>query len=242
MKSYDIDWSFFATVELLETHKNNSGPKPHLLDIGSGPGVHTNIFRAAGFLVTQIDKYSQHAEIKEGFLNYSFEEQYDYIFCSHVIEHQRNCGLFLDKIRDILKDDGSLIISAPKHDANLMVEGHINSYAFPLFLQQLVLAGFDCKNGKFLSCGGIENSFIVPKALNFRETERDQDAYVWTEAHQERSFVYLKNQHFESNKPFFRNCVAWSVNDQGSMHLQVRESNPYGFNLKSSRWGISVNI
>ena len=33
------------------------------------------------------------------------------IFCSHVIEHQRNQGAFLDKIHDILKNDGDLVIS-----------------------------------------------------------------------------------------------------------------------------------
>lgn len=240
--SYDIDWSFFATLEVLEDHKRVNQPQLRLLDVGSGSGVHTQIFRHAGFTVTSIDKYSESADIKDGFLSHKFPEKYDYIFCSHVIEHQRNCGLFLDKLFDTLKDDGILIISAPKHDANMMIEGHINSFIFPLFLQQLIFSGFDCNRGKFLCCSGIENSFIVPKAINFDKAERDHDAYQWTDPHQKRSFINLKNQVFNDNKFFFRNCKAWSVNDSGGLQLQIDRYKRYGFNLKSSRWGLSADV
>ena len=45
------------------------------------------------------------------------------IFCSHVIEHQRNQGAFLDKIYDILKDEGDLNFEAEK-----FVEGLNNNF------------------------------------------------------------------------------------------------------------------
>ena len=126
MSEYDFDWSFFVMVEFIETLKQEEDRTLSCLDVGSGAGIHTQIMREVGCDVTQLDKYSPEAEIQEGFLEHSFSEQFDIVFCSHVIEHQRNCGLFFDKIFDILKPDGRLIMSAPKHEATTMIEGHIN--------------------------------------------------------------------------------------------------------------------
>ena len=84
-----------------------------------------------------------------------------------MIEHQRNVGLFLDKIFDILSDDGLSLMSAPKHLAERLIEGHLNCFFTTYFVQHLVHAGFDLKLGKYLSCGGIENAAIVSKAENF---------------------------------------------------------------------------
>ena len=63
---------------------------------------------------------------------HEFEQQFDIIYCSHVIEHQRNVGQFLDKIFDLLTDDGLLLISAPKHPPEQLVEGHLNCFIFPI--------------------------------------------------------------------------------------------------------------
>ena len=200
-KEYFITWGGFALIEFLVTERNNIGTKfKTCLDIGSGEGVHTSIFRHAGLEVFQVDKYSNTAEYKVDFIEHEFDRKFDVIFCSHVIEHQRNVGDFLDRIYDVLSDDGVLIISAPKEDRNL-IEGHLNSFIFPLFLQQMIHAGFDCKNGKFLST--IENSFIVSKADNFDTTERLENGYQWTEKHQNRSPIELKTSSVDMK---FHNC------------------------------------
>ena len=120
--------------------------------------------RSFGLSVDLIDKYESKAEFKGDFNTHKFKSKYDMVFCSHVIEHQRNQGAFLDKIYDILNDDGDLVISGPKHPAERFVEGHISTTILPVFLQILIYAGFDCKNGKMMSLAGIENSFIVKKA------------------------------------------------------------------------------
>ena len=73
------------------------------LDIGSSHGNHTKIMRHFGLSVDQIDKYENNAEINNDFNTYNFKKKYDVIFCSHVIEHQRNVGFFLDKIFDTSK-------------------------------------------------------------------------------------------------------------------------------------------
>ena len=203
IKEYSITWGGLALIEFLVSERNNIRTKfKTCLDIGSGGGVHSDIMRHAGLEVTGVDKYSDKADYNMDFMSWSKARHmnFDVVFCSHVIEHQRNVGEFLDRIYDVLSDDGVLIISAPKEDRNL-IEGHLNSFIFPLFLQQMIHAGFDCKNGKFLST--IENSFIVSKADNFDTTERLENGYQWTEKHQNRSPIELKSSSVDMK---FHNC------------------------------------
>ena len=172
---YEITWGGFALIEFLVAERHNIGSKyVTCLDIGCGDGVHGEIMKQAGLKVTGVDKYSDKADFNLDFMSYTRARHmnFDVVFCSHVIEHQRNIGDFLDRIYDVLSDDGVLIISAPNHPAETLIEGHLNSFIFPLFLQHMIHAGFDCKNGKYLSL--IENSFIVSKAKDFELSERQE--------------------------------------------------------------------
>ena len=66
-KNFKIDWSFFLIIEFLgsfETRKLKPQNKK-LLDIGSGAGIHSEIFRKFGFDVVSIDKYSKNADINK---------------------------------------------------------------------------------------------------------------------------------------------------------------------------------
>ena len=233
IKEYSITWGGLALIEFLVTERNNIGTKfKTCLDIGSGEGVHTSILRHAGLEVFQVDKYSTTSEYKVDFIEHKFDRKFDVVFCSHVIEHQRNVGLFLDKIFDILSDDGVLIISAPKEDHNL-IEGHLNSFIFPLFLQQMIHAGFDCKDGKFLST--IENSFIVSKADNFDMSERLENGYQWTEKHQNRSPIELKTSSVDM---LFHNCQ----HIQPNLTLKLPKNYwSYGIIINMERWNLKFN-
>ena len=233
IKEYSITWGGLALIEFLVSERNSIGTKfKTCLDIGSGEGVHTSILRHAGLEVFQVDKYSTTSEYKVDFIEHKFDRKFDVVFCSHVIEHQRNVGLFLDKIFDILSDDGVLIISAPKEDHNL-IEGHLNSFIFPLFLQQMIHAGFDCKDGKFLST--IENSFIVSKADNFDMSERLENGYQWTEKHQNRSPIELKTSSVDMK---FHNCQ----HIQPDLTLKLPKNYwSYGMVINMERWNLKFN-
>ena len=187
-----LDWGGFALLEYLLS-KKKFPKKFEVLDIGGAFGNHSQIMRSFGLSVDLIDKYEDKAEFRGDFNTFNFKKKYDMIFCSHVIEHQRNQGAFLDKIYDILKDEGDLVISGPTHEAEKFVEGHISTTILPVFLQILIYAGFDCKNGKMMSIAGIENSFIVKKAKNFSIDERTETGYKWNQKHQERSPIFLKS-------------------------------------------------
>ena len=232
-KEYFITWGGFALIEFLVTERNNIGTKfKTCLDIGSGEGVHTAILRHAGLEVFQVDKYSTTAEYKVDFIEHEFDRKFDVIFCSHVIEHQRNVGLFLDKIFDLLSDDGVLIISAPNHSVETLVEGHLNSFLFPLFLQHMIHAGFDCKNGKYLSL--IENSFIVSKANNFDMKERTENGYQWTYQHLDRSPIELKSGVVNMGSTLY-NCKCFI---SASKIALPSDYQPYGMYITMNRWGL----
>jgi len=243
-KEYVFDWGAFALIEFLGSCHDQIGAKyKTALDIGSGMGVQAEIMRQAGLEVFQVDKYSESADFQVDFIEYEFKHKFDIIHCSHVIEHQRNVGAFLDKIFDILEDDGLLLMSAPKHPAETLIEGHLNCFFTTYFIQHLIHAGFDCKKGKFLSCGGIENAAIVPKADNFCTTERKEDGYIWTSKHQERSFFPLKNQNLKTNDWFLHNCQIITVTGASSVNINFPASKiDYGIDLALNRWGIHLSL
>ena len=243
-KEYEFEWGAFALIEFLGSCQSLIGEKyKTALDIGSGLGVQTEIMRHAGLKVFQVDKYSETADFQVDFIDHEFKQKFDIIYCSHVIEHQRNVGAFLDKIFDILEDDGLLLISAPKHPAETLIEGHLNCFFTTYFIQHLIHAGFDCKNGKFLSCGGIENAAIVPKARNFCMSERHEDGYLWTDEHQERSFLPLKNTRLNSNDWFFHNCQIISSTSTSTVTINIPgPRTEFGIDLALKRWGIHVSL
>ena len=235
IKEFSITWGGLALIEFLISERNNIGKKfKTSLDIGSGDGVHSEIMNHAGLKVTQVDKYSDVADYQMDFMSWTKGRHFvfDVVFCSHVIEHQRNVGSFLDRIFDVLSDDGVLIISAPSEDHNL-IEGHLNSFNVPLFLQQMIHAGFDCKNGKFLSA--MENSFIVSKAKDYKLDERLENGYQWTEKHQNRSPIELKTSSVDM---LFHNCQ----HIQPDLTLKLPKNYwSYGMVINMERWGLKFH-
>ena len=206
-----LDYGGLSLVEYLLS-KNKFKKKFKVFDIGGALGRHCQIMRAFGLSVDIIDKYEKEAELVGDFNEYDFKTKYDMIYCSHVIEHQRNQGLFLDKIFDLLNDEGDLVISGPKHPAERFVEGHISTTILPVFLQLLIYAGFDCKEGKMMSFGGIENSFIVKKSKNFTKKERNETGYKWTEKHRQRSPIELiAGFEVRPSSPYLNNCEIFKV-------------------------------
>lgn len=129
-----------------------------VLDLGSGQGLHAEIFRENNKDVTTIAL--SNADIVGDFI---FTELgiFDCIWASHVLEHQRNCGAFLDKCFGILKDDGILAITVPPSKSEI-VGGHLSLWNAGLLLYNLILAGFDCSSASVKKYG-YNISVIVKK-------------------------------------------------------------------------------
>ncbi len=152
---FKIDWGVYAILKLLSAHKFDT-----VLDIGSGAGEHKRLFQYFGKKVFSVDVV-KNADYVGDFLEIDFDKKFDVIWCSHVLEHQRNVGIFLDKIFDVLKDDGVLAISVPMHHRERLVSGHLTSWSVPLLCYNLIMSGFDCKDASVISI--FELSLIVRK-------------------------------------------------------------------------------
>lgn len=132
-----------------------------VLDIGSGAGHHSDIFIQNNKDVTAID-YGDSIYFKENksklstiiadFNNCNIEKKFDAIWCSHVLEHQLNVNSFLDKIFQLLEDDGILAITVPPGES-LVIGGHLTNWNPGILLYNLVMAGFDCSEASVLKYG-----------------------------------------------------------------------------------------
>ncbi|MCE9648977.1 MAG: class I SAM-dependent methyltransferase [Parvibaculum sp.] len=161
--SFNITWGFHGLLQLISRHHDDFET---VLDIGSGPGEHSRFFRLFGKKVFSLDLHES-ADYVGDFMTYDFDRKFDVIWCSHVLEHQRNVGAFLDRIFSLLNDDGILAISLPVHPRSRTVSGHLTNWNAGLLIYNLILAGFDCREASFVqdydlsllvrkrpSCGG----------------------------------------------------------------------------------------
>lgn len=133
-----------------------------VLDIGCGDGLHSDFFKSAGKSVTGIDyRPRRQGVIAANYMQHTFDQPFDCVWASHVLEHQPNVQAFLHKIYQDLKLGGILAITVPplKHE---IVGGHLTLWNAGLLLYNLVVAGFDCREA---SCKqyAYNISVITPK-------------------------------------------------------------------------------
>lgn len=135
-----------------------------VLDVGCGAGQHAKYFSESGKMVTTLDAGHYHDFEPDLVGNYEevrFDEKFDCIWLSHVLEHVRNIGGFLEKAYHDLGDGGILAVTVPplKHD---LVSGHINLFNSGTLVYHLIQAGFDCRMAS-VKVYGYNISVIVRK-------------------------------------------------------------------------------
>lgn len=157
--------AYLAMQELLDNYQFST-----VLDIGSGAGYHSEIFKKYNKIVTSLDygnsPYFEKNQNKEqniiaDYNTHSFTERFDCIWASHILEHQPNPNLFLKKLFYDLNEGGIAAITVPPMKKNI-VGGHVNLYNAGILTYQMVLAGFDCKDAQLLRYG-YNISIIVQK-------------------------------------------------------------------------------
>lgn len=147
-----------------------------ILDIGAGGLQHTEVFLNRNKIVdicdygnsVYYDKRQENIESKirkkyiGDFNKLEFNQTYDAIWCSHILEHQLNVGLFLKKIHSLLKEDGYLAIIVPPRKP-FIVGGHVTIWNAGLVLYNLVLAGFDCSKECYIKQYDYNIGIIIRK-------------------------------------------------------------------------------
>ena len=144
-----------------------------VLDIGSGEGEHTRFFRHFGKQVFSVDLRTG-ADYVGDFTKLVLDRRFDAVWCSHVLEHQRNVGVFLDKVSAALTDNGILAITLPVHPRARLIAGHISSWNAGLLCYNLILAGFDCSKAQILQTN--ELSLVMRKRPAIHDASGDPAA------------------------------------------------------------------
>ncbi|MGZ8217445.1 class I SAM-dependent methyltransferase [Methylomagnum sp.] len=106
------------------------------------------------------------------FETFEYDQPFDAIWASHVLEHTRNPGLFLDRCYDSMCPGGTLVLVVPpfKHK---VVPGHITpGWNLGILMYNLVEAGFDIKHGHFI-VHGYNICAVVKKPLEPRPKNLD---------------------------------------------------------------------
>ena len=130
-----------------------------VLDVGSRSGEHAMIFRRNGAEVTCIDfGTSVYAEklkdtdlliINQDFNYYQSSIKYDLVWASHVLEHQRNIGLFIGRLIECTTKNGWVCITVPDPHRNLW-GGHLSLWSPGMLAYNIVLCGVDLSNARFV--------------------------------------------------------------------------------------------
>ena len=117
---------------------------------GTNDDPHTTAMRAAGIKVLTVDLRPP-ADIVTPYSN-AWTASQDAIWCSHVLEHQRNPGQFIDKLLSDLNDGGLLAITVPPPKPSLLA-AHVTGWNETILLLQLIYAGLDCSAARVWSYG-----------------------------------------------------------------------------------------
>lgn len=116
-----------------------------LLDVGCGDQLHAKLFRQHAIKVTTLD-LTHDADHKINFLEFD-GGLFDIIWLSHVLEHVRNPGQFIDKAINHLAPGGFVAVTVPPLKTQL-VGGHINLFTMGTLCYQLILSGLACDWGQ----------------------------------------------------------------------------------------------
>ncbi len=174
------------TLDILKVFAGLAGPR--VLDLGCYRGGSTLVMALLGKHVEALidgrfwpDRLAPILEprgmraLNLPYEQYEPEAPLDGIWASHVLQNQRNPGLFLDRCRRHLKDDGWLAVVVPPLRSRITA-GKVNpGWNLGALMYALLAAGFDLTRGHFLT-HGFNVVAIVPKAA--RVLERHADAFA----------------------------------------------------------------
>lgn len=160
--------SHYALEEVLKLRPDS------VLDVGSGGGIHARAFAECGAKVLCVDygtsvyARSSSANAQEtayvDFMNFLPPHKFSLVWASHVLEHQRNVGLFIDKLIECCADDGYICITMPDPHRNLW-GGHLTQWSPGLLAYNIVLSGVDLSSSKLIR--GTNEFSILFKPLKF---------------------------------------------------------------------------
>ncbi len=174
-----------------------------VLDVGSGGGHHAASFAEDGAAVTCVDYgtsiYATDPERATGlhvihvdFNQWQPERKYDLVWASHVLEHQRNPGHFIERLIDCCAEGGHVAITVPFPHRHLW-GGHVTLWTPGLLAYNTVLCGVDLSDAA-LFYGYRETSLVfeprrieLPASLTYDSGDLDKLSPYLPRGFRERS-------------------------------------------------------
>lgn len=179
-----------------------SSEKQTILDIGCGNGIHARVFSDAGKRVTAITASQEGIytgnllpDVRYGkFEDLNFQEKYDVVWASHILEHIRNIDVFLSKIKSVVKLGGIVAITVPAREKNITLS-HVHQFNAGRLIRYLLTAGFDCSDIKILEYGFnlsviLPNVKLIPEKINLNKAEDGTGDFI----QMDQVFNYLPKQ------------------------------------------------
>ena len=131
----------------------------NVLDVGSGGGQHAHAFHKHGSNVLCVDYgtsiYAQEKVdngievVNVDFNTFKATEKFDLVWASHVLEHQRDIGSFIQRLIDCCARDGYVSITVPDPHRNLW-GGHLSLWSPGLLAYNVVLCGVNLREAVFI--------------------------------------------------------------------------------------------
>ncbi len=172
--------SFYALEQALKLNAMT------VLDVGSGDGEHARMFATHGAEVDCIDygtsiyanqakEFTPSQRIKT--LNIDFNafipsKQYDLVWASHVLEHQRNPGIFIEQLIRCCHPNGRIIITVPDPH-RIMCGGHLSSWTPGLLAYNIVMCGIDLQSSAMIRGSHEFSISFQPKRFSLPQLSYD---------------------------------------------------------------------
>jgi 2-polyprenyl-3-methyl-5-hydroxy-6-metoxy-1,4-benzoquinol methylase len=129
-----------------------------VLDVGSGGGDHAQAFAAGGARVLCVDYgtsiYARESEAAVEVVHVDFNRfvpphRFALVWASHVLEHQRNVGVFIENLIECCAEDGHVCITVPDPHRTLW-GGHLTLWSPGLLAYNIVLCGVDLSTSRLI--------------------------------------------------------------------------------------------
>lgn len=151
-KLADIALKEFSFESVLDVGAGNLLAASYFVD--HGKIVDVNDYEKSPYLNAEAVTLSRVRNFISGDFNkLEFSEKYDFLWISHVLEHQLDVQAFLVKAVSLIKDEGYIAVAVPPRKP-FIVSGHVNLFNPGLLVYRMILAGVDCSKAKVFQYDG----------------------------------------------------------------------------------------
>lgn len=155
-----------------------------VIDAGCGDGWASLLLKERGANVTAFDKLGRDhpklVEIMKANIHYTPTlggvENYDLIWCHHVLEHIPSP---IDFLRNLQRSGEQLWLVVPKATLKGYAKDHINNYTMPSLIEHLRMGGWDVARGSYTTQPGPSVGALWA-VVNRLDTFESKDESTWS--------------------------------------------------------------